>query len=57
MMVYYIYELVSTILKNGRLWWENSKISQNVMALIAIAPKQGGEILEISHLAIHETQF
>ena len=27
------------------------------MALMAIAPKQGGEILEILHLTIHKTQF
>ena len=37
--------------------WENSKISQNAMALTAIAPKQWGEIIEISCLTIHRTPF
>ena len=38
-------------------WWENSKISHNALALTAKAPNQRGEIIEISHLTIHETQF
>ena len=33
------------------------EISQNVLALTANAPNQRGEILEILHLTIHETQF
>ena len=46
-----------TGLRNSRFWWEKSEISPNAMALTANVPKHRGEILEISHITIHETQF
>ena len=52
-MVVLNYLTTLTHLRNSRFWWEDSEISQNAMAFIANMSER--EIVEISHLTIHET--
>ena len=51
-IVFYITHFA--FLRNERFFWENIKISQNAMALIANMPKLEN-IVEISHLATQLT--